>query len=111
MATGDTHRSCTKGTGPGPCCNALEAGLVPRGGGIGSTFTYTTSSGSKRCAACEIVASKSKKPGMAGQPVFKYHPRSCGPSGCTALAAMRTASATRAAAPTGGQNVLTLPGF
>src|SRR5579863_8341438 len=93
MATGDTHRSCSKTTGPGPCCNALEAGLVPRNGGIGQTFTYTSSSGATRCAACEIVQSKAKKNAGRNVPVFKYHPRSCGASGCTALAAMRGGTA------------------
>lgn len=106
MAAGDTHRSCSKSGGPGPCCNALEAGLVPPNGGIGRTFNYTTSSGSTRCAACEIVPSRSKK--HAGQPVFKYHPRSCGASGCTALAALRGARGTQQVAP---QTTLQLPGF
>jgi hypothetical protein len=108
MATGDTKRTCTKQPGPSPCCNALEAGLVPRNGGIGQTFTYTSSSGQTRCAACEVVPSKSKK--HPGQPVFKYHPKSCGASGCTALAAMRSTTGT-ATQPAASQSVLSLPSF
>lgn len=108
MAQGDTSKKCTKTSGPGPCCAALENGMVPQGGGIGQTFTYTSSSGATRCAACEIRSSTSKK--HPGQPVFRYHPRSCGSSGCTALAAMRGA-ATRTAAPSASQGILQLPSF
>lgn len=109
MAQGDTHRSCSKTGGPGPCCNALEAGLVPRNGGIGTTFTYQSSSGHQRCAACEIVQSKAKKNQGKRVMVFKYHPRTCGASGCTALAALNQPGG----APAGPspQQTLTLPSF
>jgi hypothetical protein len=77
-------RVCTTQPGVSVCCTAATQGMLNK------PFRFTDRSGHERCAQCDVVASQSKRPGRAGQPVFRFRfhkSQECGIiRGCPALA-------------------------